>query len=222
MRRGNDGLQDLDRPPVKKPLPTVPISFEEFLDWCDEDTRAEWVNGRVVLMAGVSERHDELVFFLTQLVGLYVRRRALGKISGYLMKLESSARVPDLFFVSEERRPLFQKFFLDGPADLAVEVISRWSVTRDRRDKLREYEKAGVREYWLIDPERKRSDFFVLGPNGHFAIAPIGTDGVYRSRAIEGFYLRVEWLWQPELPDPLDLLQELGVIRFSDGSDGGR
>jgi Uma2 family endonuclease len=127
------------------------------------------------------------------------------------MKLENSARLPDFSFVSTARLSIVQERFLDGPVDVAVEVISPWSVTRDRRDKLREYEQAGVQEYWLIDPERERCDFFVLGADGHFAIAPVEDNGVYRSRLIEGFYLRVEWLWQPELPDPLDLLLELGV-----------
>jgi Uma2 family endonuclease len=223
MRRGIEGLQHLDRPPVK-PLPTAPISFEEFLDWCEGDTRAEWVNGEVVLMAGVSERHEELVFWFAQLVGLFVRRRALGKVSGpeYFMKLENSARLPDFAFVSAARRSRFQTYFLDGPADLVVEVISPWSVTRDRRHKMREYEKAGVQEYWLIDPQKQKADFLVLGPDGKFANAPVDETGVYRSRTIEGFYLRVEWLWQEELPDPLDLLQELGVIRLSDGSGGRR
>jgi Uma2 family endonuclease len=107
MRRGIDGLQDLDRPPVMKPLPTVPISFEEFLDWCDEDTRAEWVNGEVVLLSPDSIPHDDLIEFLSRVLGIYAEHRRLGKVftRTILMKTDAipSGRMPDLFFVKREQ-----------------------------------------------------------------------------------------------------------------------
>ena len=54
--------------------------------------------------------------------------------------------------------------FLDGPADLVIEVISDDSVTRDRVEKFDEYLEAGVREYWVIDPRpgQQRALFYVL------------------------------------------------------------
>src|SRR5688572_17681525 len=98
MRRGIDGLEHLDRPPVK-PLPTAPISFEEFLDWCDEDTRAEWVNGKVVLMSPDSIPHGELVDFLATVLSIYVEERRLGRVfsTRILMKTDviPSGRMPD-------------------------------------------------------------------------------------------------------------------------------
>jgi Uma2 family endonuclease len=214
MRRGIDGLENLGRPPVKKPLPTVPISFEEFLDWCDEDTRAEWVNGRVVLMSPVSMEHQLLLTFLIQVVGMFVDHHELGKVffAPFLMRLSAvpSAREPDLIFVAKEREALFQRLFLDGPADLAVEIVSRWSVRRDGRDKFREYEVAGVREYWLIDPARKSADFYTLESNGKYSAVDIGEDGLFRSRVVDGLFLRPEWLWNA--PSAMDVLRELKVI----------
>ena len=53
-----------------------------------------------------------------------------------------------------------------GAADLCVEVVSPESVTRDCREKLTEYEQAGVREYWLIDPFRTQARFHRLTDHG--------------------------------------------------------
>jgi len=91
-----------------------------------------------------------------------------------------------------------------------VEIVSRWSVRRDGRDKFREYEVAGVREYWLIDPARKSADFYTLESNGKYSAVDIGEDGLFRSRVVDGLFLRPEWLWNA--PSAIDVLRELKVI----------
>jgi Uma2 family endonuclease len=212
MRRGIDGLEHLDRPPVK-PLPTAPISFEEFLDWCDGETRAEWVDGRVVLMSPESDSHEWLVGFLGPVLRIYVRERNLGRVFGsnFVMKMdaEPSGRVPDLFFITRERlKEHVKRTHFEGAADLAIEVVSPDSVERDEDEKFREYAKAGVREYWLINPMRQAAAFFEL-TRGRYERLPV-EDGVVRSRVVDGFYLRIDWLW--EIPSTVDVLRELGVI----------
>ena len=63
-------------------------------------------------------------------------------------------REPDLIFVRKERLPLLKPTYFDGAPDLVVEVASPESLGRDRGEKFVEYERAGVEEYWLIDPDR--------------------------------------------------------------------
>src|SRR5690606_34006380 len=84
---------------------------------------------------------------------------------------------------------------LAGPADLVVEVVSPGSERLDRVVKRAEYEEGGVPEYWVIDPHNQRVDFFVLDDDGRYrSVAPV--DGEYRAREVDGFRLRVEWLWE--------------------------
>jgi Uma2 family endonuclease len=94
---------------------------------------------------------------------------------------------------------------------VVIEIVSPESIGRDRGDKLVEYERAGVKEYWLLDPDRQSAEFYELGADGLYHMARID-DGVYRSRVISGFWLRVDWLWMTPLPPTLDLLRELGVV----------
>lgn len=206
-------MQRVDGPPMK-PLPTVPISFEEFLDWCDEDTRAEWVNGRVVLMSPwESAPHGRIVQFLGRVLGIYVEQHNLGQVftSSFMMKMDAipSGRLPDVLFMTRKQvEQCLRHMYLEDAATLAVEVVSPESVERDEDEKFREYAKAGVREFWLINPMRQAAAFFELKSGKYKRIAI--EDGVVRSRVVDGFYLRIDWLWQ--IPSTLDVLRELKVI----------
>jgi Uma2 family endonuclease len=71
-------------------------------------------------------------------------------------------------------------------------------VERDYVEKFREYEEAGIPEYWVIDPRpgKERADFFVLR-DGRY-IAEQLEEGVFRSTVVDGFWLRVDWLGETE------------------------
>lgn len=191
------------------------MTFEEYLVSGDEPTMSEWVDGEVILMSPAAEQHQALLLFLAQIVGLYVEVHGLGRIfiPPFAMKLERQrrGREPDLLFVSTKRAHLIKKSFLDGAADLAVEIVSPESVERDRKQKFAEYEQAGVKEYWLIDPESETAEFYELGADGHYRAALTEPDGIYRSKVINGFFLRTAWLWQTPLPT-LEALRELKLI----------
>lgn len=60
----------------------------------------------------------------------------------------------------------------------------------------------------MIDPETRWAEFYEL-EEGHYRPVHGGRDGEYRSRALPGFWLRTEWLWQEPLPHPLRILGEI-------------
>jgi Uma2 family endonuclease len=121
-----------------------------------------------------------------------------------------NGREPDIMFVATANLARLGHTHLEGPADLIVEVISDDSVVRDRDEKFSEYQAAGVCEYWIIDPRpnRRRADFYVLNDRGRFDPVPIPNDNRYRSTALPGFWLDVEWLWQED-PNELAALTEI-------------
>ncbi len=189
------------------------MSFDEFLEWCDEDTRAEWVNGEVQMVAPAGDKHQDLADFLLTLLRQFVRHNQLGWIRSapFLMRLPNvpSGREPDVLFVRTEHLDRVKPTFLDGPADLVIEITSPESIGRDRGEKFVEYERAGVAEYWLIDPDRRRAEFYRLDAQGMYHLCEPDAQGVYRSQMVEGFWLRVEWLWQDPLPLEEEVLREI-------------
>ena len=191
------------------------MSYDEFLAWCDEDTWAEWVDGEGVMVSPASDRHQDLVRFLTSVLSVFAEARALGVIrpAPFQMKLglDLPGREPDVLFVARERLSRLKATHLEGAADLVVEIISPESVLRDRGEKFAEYALGGVREYWLIDPQRQQADFYLLDARGRYRLTEPDAAGVYRSQALPEFWLKVEWLWQEPLPKILDVLREVGV-----------
>jgi len=194
------------------------MSYEEFLAWADEDVHAEWIDGEVIVHLPPKTRHQAVVNFLETLLTTFVRFFRLGVVlpAPFEIKLwpGGPAREPDILFVAQENLERLTEERLVGPADLIVEVISDGNVARDRSDKFYEYQEAGVREYWIIDPRpgKERADFWVLDEQGRYRPVPVGDDGIYRSSVIAGFWLRTGWLWAEEKPDLLLTVAEIADV----------
>lgn len=187
---------------------------EEFEAWCDEDVKAEYVDGRVIMHSPASIRRVDIVSFLVTLLKLFVAKHDLGVVLGPELQVRlrpGLRRVPDLLFVAKERTDILRETFVEGPPDLVIEIVSPDSIARDWREKYLEYEQAGVSEYWVIDPQAQRMDVYQLEKAGRYK-ALVAEEGVYHSRVVSGFWLRTGWLWQEPLPNVLDVAGELGVI----------
>jgi len=189
------------------------MSYEQFLDWTDDKTHAEWIDGVVQLMAPVADGHQDISGFLAALLRLRAEQRNAGRVltAPFQMRLSTIARgrEPDILFVDQSRLDRILRTYLDGPADLAIEIVSPESVLRDRGEKYGEYETAGVREYWIIDPDSRRADFFSL-VDGRYERIPVAEDGIIHSSVFPDFWIAVEWLWQRPMPRILDVVTTWG------------
>ena len=188
---------------AKKPV-RFKMSYEEYLAWHDEDTRAEWVDGEVIIHMPVKPIHQIVLGFLSQLLSLYIELYDLGQllVAPLEMKIdiEANSREPDILFIAKENLYRLTEDRLAGPADLIVEIISQESVRRDRDDKFKEYRAAGVREYWLIDPRprKERADFYWLNESGEYQLLGTEDDERVESQVLAGFWLKPAWLWQAQ------------------------
>lgn len=196
--------------------PNRPLTYEQFLEEADEDTFAEWVDGEVVVMSPASAEHQNLVGFLAAIFRWFAEEQSAGQVltAPFQMRLPNvrRGREPDLLFITAAHLSRLQNNFLDGPADLVVEVVSPESVLRDRGEKCAEYEIEGVGEYWIVDPQTQRADFFVLGADGRYERAHPDATGVYHSAILAGFWLNLNWLWQRPLPTLRQVLREGDLI----------
>lgn len=192
------------------------MSYEEFLQWDGENQHVEWVDGEMIFMSPLSKDCASAGAFLFRLMSDYVEIKQLGVVfhDPFQMKTgpDLPGRAPDIQFIAQKNLPRVKRLYTDGPADLVVEVISPGSRGTDRGDKFYEYEAGGVREYWLIDPDRQQAEFYLLGDDKLFHPAAPDADGRYHAREIPGLWIRVEWLWQSPLPPVLGILREWKLI----------
>jgi len=190
------------------------VTFERFVTDPSIPECSEWVEGRVVPMSPVTNEHDELGGWLILLISTFNEIRQVGRLhyEPFQMKVpgQDISRAPDIMFVLREHLGRIKGTYLEGPADLVIEIISPGSVRVDRGEKFDEYERAGVREYWLLDPHRRTDDFYRLNAEGLYEKLPVD-DGVFRSRVLDGFWIEVDWLWQNPKPGLFDIVDRWGI-----------
>ncbi len=107
-----------------------------------------------------------------------------------------------------ERQHIVKHAYVDGAPDLIVEISSPGTAHIDRVKKKNQYAEFGVREYWMIDPNRQIAEF-LQNHAGKWEPIPLSAEGVFHSLAIPEFWMRVDWLWAEELPDPLETVMQI-------------
>ncbi len=189
------------------------ISYAEFLRWDGENQHVEWIDGRMVAMAAVTHEHALLNQFLLGTIPAFVEHHDLGEILSDPFQMKTGpdlpGRAPDILFVAKANLHRVKRVFVDGPADLVIEVISQGSKATDRIHKYGEYERGGVREYWLLDPLKKQADFFLRNRRATFESVKV-EGGIYRSAVIDDLWIKVDWLWKR--PKVLTVLKQWKLV----------
>lgn len=191
--------------------PQKDVAYDQFLQMKDEDTHAEWVNGEVVWFLPPKRYHQEVLRFLSYLLeddsasGEFV----FAPFELFLPKSKAS-REPDLIVVLRENLSRLTDDRVTAPVDVVGEVISEDSVRRDSVDKFLEYEREGIREYWLIDPRPggKAITIFSL-QEGSYVPVLADQEGWLNSAVLPRFRLKQEWFTGEALPDPRTAWQEM-------------
>jgi Uma2 family endonuclease len=200
-------------PPVLKTGKT-PLTYEQFLQMKDEDTHAEWVNGEVIVLMPPKRYHQEVLRFLAYLLEEYLQRHPVGEFLFAPFELylprSNASREPDLFVVRNENLQHLEADRFTGTPDVVVEVISDDSIHRDSVEKFLEYEREGVREYWLIDPRpgRRAMHMFRLQEGSYVPVQP-DENGWFNSSVLPGFRLKAGWFTAERLPNAPAAAQEM-------------
>lgn len=174
----------------------------------------EWVRGSVYRLAPDHQEHQDMRRFLHLLLEAYFEVKSLGTVrhSPFNMRIRerSTARKPDLMVVLGENRHNLTPQFMDGPADICIEIVSADSIARDHGEKFAEYEAVGVREYWIIDPLHHEARFYRADRSGVFQSRKTNVDGDYMTPNLPGLTVPVHLLWQDEpLPGPLAIVKSV-------------
>jgi Uma2 family endonuclease len=192
----------------------VKMTYQEYLERFDEHAHVEWVNGEAIVHVPPVEPHQDVVTLLVTLLRFYVDWRGLGMVltAPFELRLPTgSSREPDILFLTREHYHRRSRERWIGPADLLVEVQSDRTAKYDLGEKLVDYLRAGVREYWAINPRPRIRTFrpFVLSASGQYDKPGLDEHGRYRSTVLPGFWLDPTWLWQDPLPSAVDLIKAI-------------
>ncbi len=162
------------------PKGALKLTYQDYLALPEEPGyRHEILDGMLVKDPSPSVAHQR------------VTRRLLRILEDYFWEVDHAGEVfiapldvtfddvsvvqPDLFYVCGEQKCIVKDARVDGPPTLVVEVLSPSTNRRDRLQKLRIYQNAGVQHYWLADPEEKTLECFSL-LDGLYSMVAAGMD----------------------------------------------
>lgn len=181
---------------VQEKLKSEQQKRQEFYDLIDEDSKAEFVNGEILYHSPVAKRHNDATKQLFMLLNAFTMILKCGYvgIEKIMSKFTRNDYEPDICFFHQDKSKDFQPGQIIFPVpDLAVEVLSNSSkkmVNHDRVTKFEDYERHGVREYWIVDPDDETVEQYVL-ESGRYRLLLKSSEGHIRSRAVEGFVIPI-------------------------------
>jgi Uma2 family endonuclease len=178
---------------------TIKMTARQFLQLGEDPPglRLELVDGEVTVSPSPQPLHSFVDRQLTLIVGAHIRDNDLGELFGDVDTLLSDfdVRRPDLLYFAKDRLHLVGEKAIEGPPDLCVEIISPSSTTIDRKQKFKQYEKAGVAHYWIVDPEAKTIEGYkMVGKKYQATGGGKGTD-VVRLPPFEKLQIKLAELW---------------------------
>jgi Uma2 family endonuclease len=141
-----------------------PYRWKDFLA-LDEDDNRELIDGYLIEIDVTNLIHEWIVLRLGAFLLNWAMPRRAGVVlaSNYGVRISDTRGVlPDVQFFRSGGRPVPHDALEDGAPDVAIEVVSPSSGTYDRGKKLRWYESIGTAEYWIVDPQRRTLDRYVL------------------------------------------------------------
>ena len=133
------------------------LTYEDFVLFPDDGERHELIDGEHYVTPSPNTKHQRVSLHLVVMIGGWLEEHRIGHLfhAPYDVVLSRFDIVePDLLYLSNERAAeVMTTLHLQGAPELVVEIGSPGTRARDETIKRRLYERAGVSEYWCIDPE---------------------------------------------------------------------
>jgi Uma2 family endonuclease len=175
-----------------RPLhPGVKLTYDDFVQFPDDGKRHELIDGEHFVTPSPNIKHQTIALNLAGLMWSHLRQHPVGRVFAAPLDVVFSdfdVVEPDLLFVSRARQAdVLTTQHVRGAPDLVVEIGSPSTRKRDETIKRRLYERFGVTEYWVIDPDLDAIKVYRLGAAGY-------------ERAAELFLERNDVLTSPLLP----------------------
>ena len=168
---------------------------QEFYDLIHENINAEFINGEIILHSPVMRRHWKVSSSLSARLISHVEDNDLGEVGveKVMIRLTRNDYEPDIVYFGKAKSDLFTEKQLLFPApDLIVEILSESTKLNDRTIKFDDYARHDVKEYWIIDPEKKCIEQYVNHNNVYELYQKLTQTGLLQSIVVDGFFLNVE------------------------------
>lgn len=157
------------------------------------------IEGELIMTPAPNPRHQIVSANLFKKLADFVNGKAMGvilysPIDVYLGR--ENAYQPDIVFISKDRQDVIQEDGIYGAPDLVIEILSPSTARYDLREKFRIYEKYGVKEYWIVDPEITSIEIYTKEREHFSLITRAEGKGEVESVLLKGFRLTLDEIFR--------------------------
>ncbi|HID52133.1 MAG TPA: Uma2 family endonuclease [Anaerolineae bacterium] len=178
-------------------------TYEDYRRLPDDRFRYEIIGGNLYMSPAPRTKHQLALFELAMALNNFAQEQKAGQvliapIDVILPDLATPVQ-PDIMFIAQDRLEIVREQFIEGAPDLIVEVLSPGNARHDRYTKFRLYLEAGVKEYWIADPDACTVDVYVPRGNAYVPLGHFALDGDIQSELFPELRIPVKDIFSFEL-----------------------
>ena len=155
------------------------FTYEDYLLFPDDGRRHELIDGEHFMTPAPTFKHQRVSSKLHKLLSVFVDERQLGFVLAApfdVVLSDLDVVQPDLLFISTARSSLITEKNIHGAPDLVIEILSESTRKTDEIIKRKQYERFGVSEYWIVDPELETVKIYRLSNQGYARAAELSKE----------------------------------------------
>ncbi|MBI5181925.1 MAG: Uma2 family endonuclease [Nitrospirae bacterium] len=165
----------------------------------EDEKRYEVMKGELIMVPAPFTIHQRIQINLAVILSNFVRDKKLGEVlvaPTDVVLAEDVVVQPDILFISNKRLDIIKEAAIIGSPDLVVEIVSPSSAAYDTIEKRDEYEKYGVKEYWLVFPQEKTVEVLTVEKGIYKEFCKARKTGIVKSKIIEGLTVEIKEIFE--------------------------
>ena len=183
---------------VRIPKPKL-LTYDDYARLTPPDSgNYELHNGKIITMPTPTALHQLISMKLSIILGSFILKNQLGTLLAAPMDTifsKNDTLQPDLLFVSNERLDIIKKQ-VDGAPDFVIEIASPSNSQKELSYKKYVYETSGVREYWLINPEKQQISQYENIDNELVRLGVWSLEDEFESKVLIDFKIKVKEIFE--------------------------
>ncbi len=186
---------------VKQEIHSSRLTYEDYLQFPDDGKRHEIIEGNHYMTPAPRTKHQRISGNLATAMISFSKQYKLGLVLTApcdVILSDENVVQPDILFVSIARAAIVTEDNIQGGPDLIVEILSESSRKKDEVTKRKLYERFGVQEYWIVDPELEIVRVFKLAQHRYGRASELSkeTNDVLTTEFLPGFECAVSELFE--------------------------
>lgn len=190
------------------------VNSDDPLDYffnCTQNVKCEVIDGQIIMKDAPMDDHQSVISELHGQLWSYLRgKECVVRLEPALLFRENERRPnafrPDIAVVCDKSK--MKKFGILGAPDLIIEVLSPSTKGHDKLLKFNRYQREGVQEYWIVDPEDRMVSVYILR-NGSYMAYQYGNEDKIKVSVLEDCHIDLSGVFPPTAHDDSDMRYDL-------------